>query len=141
MSLAARERRDLCAIKDQLAGSDHRLFLLLTTFNRLVQDEEMPLQERLPERDLSPAARWLHPSRPGQHSRLSAVIASLAVTSLLAALITIMLVVRGSSDPCPDQWLSPTAASAPGRVSCSSGHQSQQSQGLARGTQALVPGE
>jgi hypothetical protein len=144
MSLTAHERRDLCAIKDELADSDYRLFSLLTTFNRLAQDEEMPIRERLPDRDLSPAARWLHPDRPGQNNRLPAMIVSLAVTFLLATVIAIMLAVKGAPDPCPDQWLSPIVPSVHGQVSCAAAHQSRQSrqsQDPTPGTQALVPGE
>jgi hypothetical protein len=139
MSITARERRHLCAITDQLADTDHRLFLLLTTFNRLAQDEEMPLRERLPDRDLQPAARWLRLSQPAEHSRVPAMIVSLAVTCLLAALIAIVLVVSGGPAPCGGQPLSPIVAH--GAVSCAAGHHSRQSQELAPGTQALVPGE
>jgi hypothetical protein len=153
MSLSAREQRDLSAIKDQLADSDHGLVGLLTTFNWLAQGEEMPLRERLSDRDRPPAFRWLHryrpgqynrltaPYRPGQYNRLTALLAGLAVTLLLATLVVVVLVIRGTPDPCPAQWLSPAAASAHGRASCAGVREPRQSSGSARGSQAIVPGE
>jgi hypothetical protein len=46
MSLSAWEQQALESIKNGLAGSDPELATLLSTFNRLASDEEMPDRER-----------------------------------------------------------------------------------------------
>ncbi|HTU07538.1 MAG TPA: hypothetical protein VMG13_18445 [Trebonia sp.] len=48
MSLSAWERQALESIKNGLAGSDPELTALLSAFNRLASDEEMPDREKTP---------------------------------------------------------------------------------------------
>jgi len=49
MSLSAWEQQTLDSIKDGLTGSDPQLAALLITFARLASDEEMPVQEDIPD--------------------------------------------------------------------------------------------
>lgn len=50
MSLSAWELQALESIKNGLAGSDPELAALLSAFNRLASDEEMPDREKVPAR-------------------------------------------------------------------------------------------
>ena len=47
MSLSAREQQALDSIKNDLSGSDPELAALLSAFNRLASDEEMPNREKI----------------------------------------------------------------------------------------------
>jgi hypothetical protein len=63
MSLNARERQALDSIKDELAGSDPGLAAMLSAFNRLASDEEIPDREKI-RAGSRRAVGWL---RRGRH--------------------------------------------------------------------------
>jgi len=60
MSLSARDRHALNAIREGLAGSDPDLASFLSTFSRLTADEEMPPREQI-------RPRWYLIRSTGRH--------------------------------------------------------------------------
>ena len=123
MSLSAWEQRALNSIKAGLAGSDPELTGLLSAFNRLASDEEMPAREKIrvgsrPARRRLRSARWL--------SRVQRVVLvlSLLLTAVTAIAVVLALNVGGKQGTCTDTVVMACTgpAQAPGHGPASPSH-------------------
>jgi hypothetical protein len=109
MSLSAWERHTLDSIKDELAASDPELAALLSAFNRLASDEEMPDRRtdtagpRRALRRLRRARRRLGLRRVRQRPGLRRVVLLLSLLTI-PALIAVGQVLNAGGDhaTCPE---------------------------------------
>jgi hypothetical protein len=134
MSLSAREQQALDSIKDGLAGSDPQLAALLSAFNRLASDEDMPDREKI-QADSRRALRRLRRGPRGSSLRSvckrlafqhPALLLWLATTAVLiaVALIAVALTLNGGGDhgTCTEEAVvlvcaGPTTGHSPGSPS------------------------
>jgi Protein of unknown function (DUF3040) len=129
MSLSAWEQQALDSIKKELTGSDPELTALISAFNRLASDMEMPEREhirassrwalRRPHR----ARRRFSLRRPLQRlgrQRATLMLWLLATAALIAG-VTLALNVGGNHATCPETVVTictgPTFAHSPGSPS------------------------
>lgn len=154
MTLSAWEQQALDSIQDGLASSDPRLAALLTTFTRLVSDEEMPVREKIRARSRralchsSCGRRRRTRNQPRRRTGLVPRRFGLQQTALLvcagitAALIVMALTLsRGvSHTTCPSIWAVPCVSSAHARNANSSAHKRTDSQTPVPGRPHQAPG-
>jgi hypothetical protein len=127
MSLSAREQHALDSIKDGLAGSDPELAALLSAFNRLASDEEMPDGEKIHAGSRLALGRlrrtrWRSGLR-GVCQRLGfarAVLLLMATVALIV--IALALTVGGHHGTCAETVTMVCARPAPGHSPGSPSH-------------------
>jgi hypothetical protein len=129
MSLSAWEQQALDSIRNGLAGSDPELAALLSAFDRLASDAEMPDREKM-QTGSRRALRRLHRvrlharlrrARQRLGSRRSALLLWLMTTAVLIAAIVVALNVGGGHATCPQEVVmictSPTSGQSAGSPS------------------------
>ncbi|HEX4088982.1 MAG TPA: hypothetical protein VHZ33_09695 [Trebonia sp.] len=129
MSLSAWEQQALNSIKNELAGSDPELAALISAFNGLASDVEMPDREKIGAgsrralRRLN-RARWrARFRRVGQRLgfRRPALLLWLLTTAVLVAAAVVTVSVGGGHSTCPETALmictSPAPRHSPGSPS------------------------
>jgi hypothetical protein len=121
MSLSAWEQQALDSIKNGLAGSDPELAALLSAFNQLASDGEMPDREKIktgPGRAMRRLrhARWRSSFRRVRRRlgcRRVAVLLWLVITAVLIAAVALALNV-GAPTTCPETVVNICTGPAPG---------------------------
>jgi hypothetical protein len=137
MSLSAWERHTLDSIKDELAASDPELAALLSAFNRLASDEEMPNRTTNtagPRRTLRLRRPGSRPSfrrvrqRPGLRRIVLLVVSLLTIPALIA--VGQALNAGGDHVTCPETIAMVACVSqAPGHSPDSLSHNTTSGQG------------
>jgi len=126
MSLSAWEQQALDSIKNGLTGSDPELAALISAFNQLASDAEMPNRERIragsrrAHRRLQ-RSRWrakLHRVRMRLGFRRLAVLLWLLTTVVLIMAVALAINVGGGHTTCPEAPVmictGPTPGHSPG---------------------------
>jgi hypothetical protein len=125
MSLSAWEKQALDSIKNGLTGSDPELAALISTFNRLASDAEMPDREKIQAgsrralRRLQ-CARWrarLHRASLRLGFRRPALLLWLLTTVVLIAAVAVAVNVGGGHTTCPETAVMICTGPTPGHSS------------------------
>ena len=110
VSLSAHEQRTLSGIADELAASDPKLASILSVFNRLTRDEELPIRQDTDQsrRRESGRSRWSR-GRTRKHRRNRRTIRvawrAIAVWILIsAALITVGIMLSHIGHGADGRW-------------------------------------
>lgn len=128
MSLSAWEQQALNSIKDGLAGADPELAALLSAFDRLASDDEMPAREKIPAGSRR-TPRWLR--RPRRRSslrkafqRLSFQRAALLLWLLITTALVAVALALSASDhgTCTETAAMACTGPPPGHSPSSSSH-------------------
>jgi hypothetical protein len=136
MSLNAWERQALDSIKNGLAGSDPELAALLSAFDRLASDAEMPDREKM-QSGSRRALRRLHRARLRARLRRarqrlgfqrSALLLWLLTTAVLIAAIVLAVNVGGGHETCPQEAVMICTGPTPGHSAGSPSHRATISQ-------------
>jgi hypothetical protein len=131
MSLDAWERKALDSIKDGLAGSDPGLAAMLSAFNRLESDEELPDREKI-RTSSRRTLRWL--SRGRRRSSLrracqqlgfqrAAVLLLWLLTTAVMIAVGVMLSTGGNHGTCTEMAAIACASPGPAHSTGSPSHQ------------------
>jgi hypothetical protein len=146
MSLSAWEQQALESIRNGLAGSDPELAALLSAFNRLASDEEMPDREKTRSGSRRPfrrfrRARWRASLRRArQRLGVPGTVLLLAWLLTTAALIAVALALGavGNRGTCTETAAMICAGPAPGHSLGSSSNSTTTGQGSHRGAVGIV---
>jgi hypothetical protein len=135
MSLNAWEQQALESIQNGLAASDPELTALLSTFNLLASDEEMPDSEKL-RTGWRTARRWLRRARWGrgllracQHlglQRAVMLLSALATAALIAVMVALSF--DGDHATCTQIVAMACVGPAPGHSPASPSYQTTTAQ-------------
>ena len=136
MSLSAWERQALDSIKNGLAGSDPDLAALLSAFNRLASDADMPDREKV-DAGSRRALRRLHRARLRGRlrrarqrlgSRRAALLLWLLTTAVLIGAVVLALNVGGGHATCPQTIVTICTGPTTGHGTGSPSHSATSSQ-------------
>lgn len=143
MSLSSWEQQALESIKNGLTGSDPELAALLSVFNRLASDEEMPDREktRAGSRRAFRRARWRAGLRRARRSLgVQGIVLLLLWLLTTAALIAVALALGavGNGGTCTETAAMICAGPAPGHSPGSPSDSTTTSQPTHQGAAGLV---
>jgi hypothetical protein len=146
MSLSAREQQALESIRNGLAGSDPELAALVSAFNRLASDEEMPDREQTRAGSRRAfrrfrRARWRAGLRRGrQRLGVPGTVLLLAWLLTTAALIAVAVTLgaAGGRGPCTETAAVICAGPAPGQSPGSSSASTTTGQASHQGAAGIV---